>query len=581
MQDDLKSQIQSLAQQLFGSNFSFREYQLDAIEAVIANATSNIKHTMLEAPTGSGKSMIALISAYVLYRLYNKKSYILVSDLSLFKQYEDDIAKLNNNCFGSIKGKEAYVCRMNECKVSQATCSLQGYSPKTLMFKRGMFSCKHQCQYVHDYVQAMHAPITLMTYQLYFIQRNYVEDGLFNGKNANFPERDLVICDECHKICDICQSHFAPRIQISRPYWMDDLDKYMHHFSNEDVRFQIVNKILDCNESNELIDLIADYARYLEQYLMDNETIRNRLADKRKLTKSDKKALFAGNLARQEHCKFDDMLGFIGALGSAEYAVKTLSNDEITLNFIFDDIMLKKYFHDKSKCEMLMSATIGDFAEYAKLAGLDKKSCRAISLPSTFDFTNSPVMFSDKNKMSYDDKAKSMQEIVNQTLKICNENAACRGIIQTGSYANSDALMNSLPDDVLKRCLFYKGTEEKTKMLNEFMNRSANPNDNSILIGPTLVEGLNFPDNICRFQICIKVPYAYLGSEYVRKKMEYVAGWYEYDVLNKLCQGIGRGVRHKSDWCKTYILDGCISHLVSKLNRFSALNGRFKKLELN
>ena len=68
------------------------------------------------------------------------------------------------------------------------------------------------------------------------------------------------------------------------------------------------------------------------------------------------------------------------------------------------------------------------------------------------------------------------------------------------------------------------------------------------------------------------------NPEYVKKKMEYVKGWYVYDVLNKLCQGIGRGVRYKDDWCKTYILDGCIEKLIGKLSSFNALNGRFKQI---
>jgi Rad3-related DNA helicase len=126
--------------------------------------------------------------------------------------------------------------------------------------------------------------------------------------------------------------------------------------------------------------------------------------------------------------------------------------------------------------------------------------------------------------------------------------------------------------------MLYNGTSEKKQMLDEFLRRSSIENDNSILVGPTLIEGLNFPDDICRFQICIKVPYACLGSEYVKKKMECVPGWYEYDVLNKLCQGIGRGVRHECDWCKTYILDGCVTKLVPGLEKFGALSGRFKKL---
>ena len=56
----------------------------------------------------------------------------------------------------------------------------------------------------------------------------------------------------------------------------------------------------------------------------------------------------------------------------------------------------------------------------------------------------------------------------------------------------------------------------------------------------------------------MKIPYAHLGNEYVRKKKDLVDGWYEYDACEKIRQGIGRGIRHENDWCKTYIVDGCI-----------------------
>jgi len=169
-------------------------------------------------------------------------------------------------------------------------------------------------------------------------------------------------------------------------------------------------------------------------------------------------------------------------------------------------------------------------------------------------------------------------KISKQAAEICKQHSNERGIVQTGSYANLEMFANSLPEETSKRLIVYKNAAEKKIALAEFMERGNDANDNSILAGPTLIEGLNFPDSLCRFQICIKVPYACLGSEYVKRKMAYVDGWYEYDVINKLCQGIGRGVRHKTDWCKTYILDGCISKLVHKLDRISALHGRFKEI---
>ena len=431
---------------------------------------------------------------------------------------------------------------------------------------------------MQDYMNAVHAPVTLMTYQLYFIQRNYVEDLIFGGKNPNFPKRDLVICDECHKLCDICQAHFAPKIDIERPHWMNVLDKQMHIEPYENDRSWIVDNIMACTSNDKLVELTADYGRYVSEYVEANEALRVRLSKKTHLSKGERAALIAGNRARQEHCKIADMLTFIEELGSSEYLVKTASNDSITLNFVFDDVMLKKYFHAKSGCELLMSATIGDFSAYAKITGLDKKECRAIALPSTFDFSKSPIVVSDKNWMTYESKKTAIVEIAKQVADICIDNKDVRGIIQTGTYENARALMAAMPDDVAGRCLQYNSAAEKTKMLDEFMRRSADSRDNSILIGPTLIEGLNFPDNVCRFQICVKVPYACLGSEYVRKKMEHVDGWYVYDVLNKLCQGIGRGVRHKHDWCKTYILDGCVMKLVNRLEKFGALKGRFKTM---
>lgn len=572
----LQDKIKNYAVELLGSSFSFREGQLEAIEQIVQNAALNIKHTMLEAPTGSGKSMIALISAYVLWKLFGKRTYILVSDLSLYKQYEDDIDKIGSELFGHIKGKENYTCAKNGCKASQATCSLQGVSMNGMWNKPSQWACKWSCQYMQDYIKAVHAPITLMTYQLYFIQRNYVEDEIFNGKNINFPKRDLVICDECHKLCEICQAHFAPQIEIKRPHWMNVLDKHMNIESYENDRSWIVGSMMKCTSSNELMDLVSDYEKYIFEYTEANDVLRARLAKKTHLSKSERSALAAGNRARQEHCKIADMQKFIAELGSSEYLVKTVSNDSITLNFVFDDIMLKKYFHAKSGCELLMSATIGDFNAYAKLAGLEKKDSRAIALQSTFDFSKSPIVISDKNWMTYESKKTAIVEIAKQVVEICRENSRFRGIIQTGTYENARALLNSMPDDVTARCLQYNSADQKRDMLDEFMKRSHDENDNSILIGPTLIEGLNFPDDACRFQICVKVPYACLGSEYVRKKMENVEGWYVYDVLNKLCQGIGRGVRSKNDWCKTYILDGCVMKLVKRLEKFSALSGRFK-----
>ena len=71
----------------------------------------------------------------------------------------------------------------------------------------------------------------------------------------------------------------------------------------------------------------------------------------------------------------------------------------------------------------------------------------------------------------------------------------------------------------------------------------------------------------------MKLPYANLSNKLVEAKKNYIKNWYTYDVMTKLEQGIGRGVRFNGDWCITYILDGCISDLL----RYSKFNKNIEK----
>lgn len=171
------------------------------------------------------------------------------------------------------------------------------------------------------------------------------------------------------------------------------LDNYYKLTSHEGERLKIVKSMAHANASDELCSLMTQYASYISTYVSLNEAGRNALADKTKLSAEEKAVLKAGNAARQEHCKYDDMLDFVSDPGKPEHMAKSVDEDGVTLNYIFDDVMLKKYMHKKSGCELFMSATIGDFKQYAVDTGLDIDTCGAIRLSSTFDFSKSPIFY--------------------------------------------------------------------------------------------------------------------------------------------------------------------------------------------
>ena len=75
-------QIESLVKEWVCSKiddkFEFREYQLECIVRVIKNILDhNYQNYIIEAPTGSGKSLINIISAGVLAEYFDLTSYIL------------------------------------------------------------------------------------------------------------------------------------------------------------------------------------------------------------------------------------------------------------------------------------------------------------------------------------------------------------------------------------------------------------------------------------------------------------------------------------------------------------------------
>ena len=138
-----------------------------------------------------------------------------------------------------------------------------------------------------------------------------------------------------------------------------------------------------------------------------------------------------------------------------------------------------------------------------------------------------------------------------------NKHTNEKGIIQTGSYEFSKALYDNLTPALRSRVLFYKDSKEKNEVITKYKNSI-----NKILIGPSLIEGINFPNDECRFLIMMKVPYASLGDKLVQRKMNIIPGYYHNDVCQKITQGIGRIQRSKNDWGITYIMDGCFKDIL-------------------
>jgi Rad3-related DNA helicase len=158
--------------------------------------------------------------------------------------------------------------------------------------------------------------------------------------------------------------------------------------------------------------------------------------------------------------------------------------------------------------------------------------------------------------MSAAHKEANLPWLTNKINDIVTKNPNISGIIHSGSYENTIKIFNTLNDINKKRVLIYQGSQEKEQALQQFLKEK-----NKILMGPSILEGLDLSAEKSRLQIFAKVPYPSLGDKFVKAKMNYQPEWYSWKTCCSILQGIGRSIRSNDDYAVTYFLDGCLSDL--------------------
>lgn len=614
----LTQQVVEWSKRNISDTFEFREHQLENIVDIIYNILEDKKHTqIIEAPTGSGKSLMNIIAANVLYDYYEKSSYILVSDLFLWKQYDDFINKhsLIKAKMGVIKGQTGnYSCLKNGQDMRNADCRMGGVSWGNMFNIRNAsmlgYDCAARCPYVKARKKALKSGVVLMTYALYHYMINVVAvtnpDGAFS-----FKPRDTIFCDECHNIPSIISMEFQPTIKPTDISYIKTMYEYGERFNtlfgtearenewkseyfggeypkllNESMTAKEVedkfNSIYTgaCNIYNgkpEDFDVISEFFDLLIKIKANASQIECDLSYRKQVLKEhftpeDKKLYKATSWLSNTLCLWNDFMGVVKETGP-EYVFKQVEENRNTKNvdvfyrIVKEDYLSFTYLLGTAHNRVLMSATIGGYEAFTENVGINyieaKESANGNEdsivykvIPSTFDFSKSPVHFINRYKMSYACKDHSFPYIQGMIYKICEKFAGKKGMIQTGSYANAKLIYDNAPESIRSRMLMYNGSKEKSSTITIHQMSK-----DTILIGPTLVEGIDLPGDDCRFIVIMKIPYPVIVDKYNKKKMELFPEWYNSTTSNTIIQGIGRGNRFKDDYCETYILDACFLSL--------------------
>lgn len=541
-------------------NLKFRSQQreviLDIIDCFYEGKTD---FYLLDAPTGSGKSIIAILFADFVSS-EGKTGYMLASDLSLHSQYVTDFRRLGLP-WGDIKGVDNYICDVNGEKFSVGECKMRGLSSE----EAKALPCYGSCGYYSNRAISLASPVCLMTYPYALIQRNYVEDKFREmGQVAPFAKRDFVICDEAHKVMEIVQNHFSPvineNVYKNAKKVRDFLAK--NKFKAPEGRIsdlkRDVDAIVDETNPNALQSRLSRIQQNLSSILKladpVKKRIRARYSENERVPKDWKMIMSQLDYIKDVDCKIEDYNIILDQTG-LESMIKNPQENATVFNCIDERYLMYKHFNSRFGFKLMMTATMGKPEDYMR--GLAAKSVRYFKMHSTFDYSKSPIIYYPGHRMSMKTKDQNMPWVIETVADILKSNPKYPGIIHSGSYDLANKIYAGLPKEQQARVLIYRGTEEKNQVLAKFSRLK-----NMVIMGPSLLEGLNLIDDLSRFQIFVKVPYPSLGDKYVEAKLKFSQKWYNWKTALAILQGVGRSIRTPEDWAVTHILDGCFSDIL-------------------
>jgi Rad3-related DNA helicase len=134
-----------------------------------------------------------------------------------------------------------------------------------------------------------------------------------------------------------------------------------------------------------------------------------------------------------------------------------------------------------------------------------------------------------------------------------------RGIIHTTSYRQANYILQNISETNRARLKTTEGISNRTELM-----KKHNSSDASVLISPSLHQGIDLKDESSRFQIIMKVPYPDLSQKRTKIKLQRDREWYDWQTALRLVQTYGRSIRSEDDHATTYLLDTNFTYFVKK-----------------
>lgn len=494
---------------------------------------ANKRFLVIEAAPGTGKSAIAKTLAN-----YYASSYILTATKQLQDQYKSEF---HDVCL--MKGKNNYRCSQdNYVYCNMAECN------KDSSIK---FDCikKHACTYYNAKDKAINSKNLVTSYSYFFTFMKQLPNKLIPDC---FSKRDLLVIDECHLLEQQLTSWASMNLIFKdlnekynfMPIIQDDFQMFISLSSKH------IESGYTKNNQQYIQDLAVCVHKRLEQLNVELKQIEND-SDEYKSTMKTINSLTG--LSKKINT-------FIGSVNKKFWIIEPIGDGYgITIQPLKVEKLFTEYINQWAiKKVVFMSATILNIKLFCEELGIDHNDVDIIRVGSSFDPKKSPIYYTPAGKMNYKSLANTMPNIIKYVDEIIDNHYMDKGIIHTGNYQIATEIKaNSKYAD---RLLLRNGYESNEDLI----NRHCNSQEPTILLSPSLSTGTDLRDDLSRFQVVVKMPFASLADKRVKIKSELNPEWYACEMLRTLIQACGRSTRSEDDYSSTYILDSSLYYWLRK-----------------
>ena len=414
----------------------------------------------------------------------------------------------------------------------------------------------------------------------------------------HFPERDVMICDEAHniekKLIGYNSLFLNPKsiskkfgVNINIPSNIDDMESWIIEIltvknavdieinnlkkSNlQEVTKPLIDKMEDLNLEKSEINLLPKEDRDTKR-LDDIEILLTNFELKIHEYEDIYSAEYLQELKRQSDKlrttaeKIEENNNNWAVIENKEYIPRL--HKKVVKSYEFKPVKVDIYTEDDllSKADQIlfMSATIPSKEIFCDTLGLNPEEVCMIHAEEyipRFNPENNPAIFLKSKQCNTGNNPEAIgKQLAKIVQEILDQHPNEKGLIHTQTWRLNNTLFKNLADTsrIITHTSDNRNSQE-AKFKNSWF-------DSKVFMSPSAQEGIDLPDDMCRFQIICKVPY-YIFDAAAQKRTKTNAGkeWYQYQAIVSMLQMHGRGVRNPEDYCTTYIIDSRFDYFYRK-----------------